>query len=379
MSTIVARRVVLSTKGGQLVLRVPDFVSDQVLFKEIGVQDVIGRRLLDFIDRMERIAVSNRELMFCSRVKLESFTDDFLDIGEHLRRFIEEFGRHKSVIAEVREAREAVSTAFAWHIVDELTEIERLRPELSLRGPAELDRFRLRLAKAFGVVRNELQKVFAYLLANDPRNVYREQGPQSQKQILFRQFRRDVEITAQLYNAIRGLDRYMRGAIIPSDLLEVTAEHIQREASAANILDSAEYEDFLNSLCEEVLEQLLPELQSAINLEGVWYDDYENLQRKSEQISSAFIAFREQYRERRLLRDQVTKVAGALEVREVFNRFGHIEIAQRLRGLNQALVDLEGTLLQWERGVSNRAFALEEWREEEPLKRRTGGLVRAGG
>lgn len=373
-----ARRIVLNTKGGSLVLRVPEFISEQVLYKEIGVQDVIGRRLLDFVHRMERIAVSNRELMFCARVKLESFTDEFLDIGEHLRRFIEDFAKHKSNIADVREARETVCTAFAWHIVEELSDIERSRPELPDKGPAELDRFRRRLAKALGVVRNELQKVFAYLLANDPRNVYREQGPQSQKQILFRQFRRDVEVTAGLYTAIRGLDRYMRGAIIPSDLLEVTAERIQREASAANILDSEEYEEFLNALCEEVLEQLLPELQSAINLEGVWYDDYENLQRKSEQISSAFIAFREQYRERRRLRDQVTKVANDLLVRDVFNRYGHLEIAERLRGLNQALVDLEGTLLQWERGVSNRAFAREEWREEEPLKRRIGGLVRAG-
>lgn len=357
-------------------LQLPEFVSDQVLNKETGVQDVIARRLLGFIDKLNRISGTNRELLVCSRQKLEGFTNEFLMVCHQLRRFMRDFSKYHSVIPELQEAREVARAAFSWHISDEIQMINDTRHDAFAEGAdQELDRFRRKLARAFGVVRTELQKIFAYLLGSDPRNLYRAGGRRSQKDILFRQFKHDVEVTQQLYVSIRRLDTYMRGAIVPSDLLALTADRIEREESISYLLESEEYALFLNALVDEVLEQLVPEVQAVLDLEGVWYDDYENIQKKTDELKQACIALRELYRERSELRAEVAKVADQQSVLEVFNRFRYAEYADRVRQLNQLLVDLESTLLQWERGISRRAFAREEWREEEPLQRRSDGMV----
>ena len=240
--------------------------------------------------------------------------------------------------------------------------------------------YRKILAKGTGMVRTELQKIFAHLFVRDPRNLYRSRGSRSQQAILFRQFKRDVEITGMLYNAVRKLDTYMRGAIIPSDLIQMIASKIEREGSIACLFES-DYSMFLNDLIDEVLEILLPELHEVLYLDGIWFDDFENIEQKGKMLSEACLSFKILYSERFGLRQAIAeRIAAASSVDvgdprlagilEAFDTHRHREVAERVRTIDQVLVDLEGTLLQWEKGIAKRAFAHDEWREAMPLRRR---------
>ena len=222
------------------------------------------------------------------------------------------------------------------------------------------------------------------LFARDPRNLYRAKGARSEQEILFRQFTREVEVTERLYKSVRRLDTYMRGAIVPSDLLQLVAEKIEREGSIACLFDP-DYKLFFDALVEESLETLIPELHDILNLDGIWYDDFENIESKSRMLSNACLVFKALYTERWGLRQEIEVASltfqdfqdGKLDswvqsVLQTFNTYRYREIAASVRLLDQVLVDLEGSLLQWEQGITRRAFARLEWRDAVPLKRRGG-------
>lgn len=382
------RPVTVPLSGGiEIALLVPETIDDPTLNKEIAGQDVVRKNLLGFIERIERSIGSNRELFICSEEKLRTITGEFLATCGEISRFIESMATYHSAIPELEEAREDVETFFYSRISSETETTAAYQAsvfpedETLYVDPAKIDLFRKMLAKSAGVVRTELQKIFAYLLERDPRNMYRLAGPRTQKAILFRQFRRDVEITERLYTAVRKLDTYMRGAIVPSDLLQLTAERIEREGSL-NCLFQPDYSHFLVALVEEILDQLLSEVQKVLSLDGIWYDDFEEFQGKSKMLQELCSSFKVLFNERSGLREEIAKQEASLsafgdgltEVVErlmaVFDNYGHRKIAGIVRSLDQMLVDLEGSLLQWEKGIAKRAFAREEWREAEPLQRR---------
>ncbi len=386
-STLTPKRtVVFSGWGGEAGLTVPTGISEPTLNKEIAGQDLIRKKLLAIIDKLEAIG-NNRELLFCSEQKLQAITREFTTICQEVRKFFAESLSHRSAIPQLQEAREDVKLFFRAHLGEEIEEIELLEQVLfsdavyrDRHPPRTLEPFRRRLAKCTGLVRTELQKMFAHLFACDPRNLFRPNGPYSQQEILFRQFRRDVEICEQLYLAIRKLDTYMRGAIIPSDVLRMIADKIMNEQNISCLFDSDHY-FFMNALIDEVLEILLPELRDFLNLDGVWYDDFENVERKCKALTNACIEFRAFYTERSGLREEIYASGhGQRQTRKqdpalgpvirVFETFRCNEVAGKLRQIDQVLIDLEGTLLQWEKGVAQRAFARPEWREAQPLQRR---------
>ena len=387
------RLVVIPVSGGRVTLEVPEDLSDQTLYKEIATQDISRGRLLEFIDQILRISGSNRELLLCSEQKLQATTRDFLRVCSGLRQFVADLETFHSAIPELEEARGDVRTFFYGYIkssIDEVADFQkivfaRFSGEVSSHR-YELNSFRKILAKIMGMVRTELQKIFAHLFARDPRNLYRTTGPRPQQEILFRQFLRDVEITEMLYSAVRRLDTYMRGAIIPSDLIKMIAERIETEGSVACLFEE-DYASFLNDLIEEVQAILVPELYEVLHLDGIWFDEFENIESKAKMLSNVCLSFQALFKERHGMRQAVQQkigAAGAQElgeqpveegdelVLEAFETHRHREIAQTIRSIDQILVDLEGTLLQWEKGISKRAFAKEEWREAEPLRRRAG-------
>lgn len=383
------REVTVPIVGGEVTLRVPEEISERTLNKEIAGQDFARRRLLSFIDRLERIAASNRELFICPIQKLLVITDDFLGICRRLRRFMDDFATYHSAIPQLEEARGDVTTFFYNYLDDEIDKVDALRQEvfLEIEGQIRATRredlklYRKKLAKGAGAVRTELQKFFAHLLASDPRNLYKKSGSRSQQEILCLQFKRDVEITERLYAAVRRLDTYMRGAIVPSDLLQTTADRIERERSVECLFEQ-DYAMFLNALIDEILETLLPELEGVLDLDGIWYDDYESIQSKIKKLSDASITFRVFYSERYEVREKVSArkmIYKKMEQRcrdqiyailDVFNTHRYREVAGRIRVIDQTLVDLEVTLLNWERSIAQRAFARAEWRDAEPLPRR---------
>lgn len=387
------RDVMVPILGGEILLRVPEDVADSTLNKEIASQDIIRKKLLDAIERLERSTGSNRELLLCPQSKLEGITRSFLATCSELHRFTEDLASYQSAIPELEEARGDARTFFRSQVSSAVEEIghqhERLFPVLEDgRGTRhfvnirELEGFRKRLAKCSGMVRTELQKIFAHLFARDPRNLYRAQGSRSEQEILFRQFKRDVEVTERLYHAVRRLDTYMRGAIVPSDLLQLIADKIEREGSVGSLFEP-DYRMFLDALIDEVLATLVPELQEALTLDGIWYDDFENIETKSKMLTDACIQFRALYTERYGLREEIE--IKSLTFRELaderskdwmktilatFDTYRYKEVADNVRLLDQVLTDLEGSLLQWEKGVARRAFALESWGEAEPFQRR---------
>jgi len=383
------RHLTVPVAGGEVSLEVPYEISDQTLNKEIGVQDFIRQRLLDFIAKFERIIESNRELFFCSEEKLILITRDFLAACGELRKFIANLSSYHSAIPQLEEARENVEAFFYRHISIEIDGIEALQrtisPEMAARLPQrELNLFRKKLGKGAGLVRTELQKIFAHLLAHDPRNIYRATGERSEQEILFLQFKRDVELTEQLYDAVRALDTYMRGAIIPSDLIKLTAERIRRDRSVGCLFEP-DYSLFFNALLDEIAEQLLTELYEILDLDGIWYDDYENIRGKAKILYDLCTTFKAHYLERYGLREEIrAKVAIMKGLRgerrhdsfeailEVFNTYRYEEMADGIMKIDQTLVDLEGSLLQWEKGIARRAFAKPEWGAAEPFRRRAG-------
>jgi hypothetical protein len=302
---------------------------------------------------------------------------------------MQDFASYRSAVPELEDARGDIRTFFQSYICEEIDKIEELQKQVfcEIRGEVralrrdDLKLFRKKLAKGVGVVRTELQKFFAHLLSSDPRNIYRKAGRKSQREILFLQFKRDVEITDRLYSAVRKLDRYMRGAIVPSDLLQSTAERIERERSIECLFEQ-DYNLFLNALIDEIVETLLPEIEGILDLDGIWYDDYESIQSKVKMLSDVCISFRVFYTERSEVREKVSArkmIYRRMEQRsrdqiyailDVFNTHRYREVAEWIRRIDQILVDLEVTLLQWERSLAQRAFAREEWRDAELLQRR---------
>ena len=139
---------------------------------------------------------------------------------------------------------------------------------------------------------------------------------------------------------------------------------------------------FLNALIEEILETLRPELEGVLDLDGIWYDDFESIQAKSQRLSDVCLTFRVFYAERSELREKVSnrkmiykKMDQSCQdqiwaILDVFNSHRFREVAASIRAIDQILVDLEVTLLQWEKGIARRAFAREEWRDAEVLQRR---------
>ncbi|MCP4663226.1 MAG: hypothetical protein GY856_48155 [bacterium] len=383
------RHVTVPIAGGEASLEVPYDISDQTLNKEVGVQDFIRQRLLDFIASFERIIESNRELFFCSEEKLVLITRDFLAACAELRQFISNLSTYHSAISKLEEARENVEAFFYRHISIEIDGIEAVQrviaSEMADQGripQRELNLFRKKLGKGAGLVRTELQKIFAHLLAHDPRNIYRTIGERSEQEVLFLQFKRDVEVTEQLYKAVRALDTYMRGAIIPSDLLKLTAERIRRERSVVCLFEP-DYSLFLNALLDEIAEQLLAELYEILDLDGIWYDDYENIRGKAKILYDVCSTFKAHYLERYGLREEIrakaviTKGLAGKRRRDpfdavlaVFNTYRFEEMADNIMKIDQTLVDLEGSLLQWEKGIARRAFARVEWSAAEPFRRR---------
>lgn len=380
------RRVVIPIAGGRVTLEIPVELSDPTLYKEIASQDISRNRLLGFIDQIQRISGSNRELLLCSEQKLRSTTREFLKLCSGLRQFVNDLATFHSAIPELEEARADVRTFFFSPIqsaIDEITDLQRIvftrrTGEVSSHRN-ELDSFRKILAKVMGMVHTELQKIFAHLFVRDPRNLYRANGTRSEQEILFRQFQRDVELTDMLYTAVRRLDTYMRGAIIPSDLIQMIADKIEGERSVACLFEP-DYASFLNDLIDEVQAILIPEMHEVLCLDGIWFDEYESIERKAKMLSDVCLSFQAFFKERHGLRKEVrARMAGgnghAGAVREVFESFEtyrHREVAAQIRNIDQILVDLESTLLQWEKGISQRAFAKNEWRQAEPLRRRVG-------
>jgi len=386
VGSIETRQIQIPIAGGEVTLLVPVDLPDQTLIREIATQDVVRKKLLDILERLEGTSSSNRELLLCSWRKLQTQGRELLNICSELRRVIEDLGTYHSLIPELEEARGDVRAFFAGHIGAMIDELETLEnelfddPSIGLRTRrTELHQFRKKLAKGSGLVRTELQKIFAHLYARDPRNLYRKYGPRSQQEILFRQFRRDVDITAELYAAVRRMDRYMRGAIVPSDLLQMIAGRIEREHSIACLFESDFYL-FLSSLVDEVLEILLPELEEVLHLDGIWYDDFDSLEQKAQMLNEVCIAFRALYDERISLHRRIVGriTIGPSEEEEealrraeaIFETHRYREFTDRIRRIDQILVDLEGTMLQWEKGVAHRAFARQEWGDDEPLARR---------
>lgn len=378
------RRLVLPTASGELVLQVPKHVAEPTMLKEIAGQDVLGRRLLEIIRSLENLTGTNRELLLCSQEKLYTTAGGFLSVCGDLRRLLDDLASYQSAIPELHEARENVRTFFSGRVGEEIDRFDALlRRMFSPQRRAkrfrreELDGFRKRLAKSTGMVHTELQKIFAHLFANDPRNLYRLEGPRSEQDILVRQFRREVEITEHLYHAVRRLDTYMRGAIVPSDLLQMIAGRIEREGSIQSLFD-ADYALFLTALVDEVLEILLPELAEVLHLDGIWYDDFENVERKSQSLFKLCTAFKAFYQDRYGLRLEVeSRLAAAYRpaaelaiIRQVFDTFRFQDVATSIREVDQVLVDLEGALLQWEKGIARRAFARREWQLAEPFQRK---------
>ncbi len=380
------REVRFPIAGGELVLELPADISEQRLNKEIAGQNIIRRKLLDSIDRLDRVIGSNRELFLCSKRKLHTTSREFLAICTELLRFFEDFASYHSAIPELEEAREDVETFFHARIRGEAKGVETAHSEIFTDAEefavdldrSKVDLFRKRLAKSAGIVRTELQKIFAYLMARDPRNLYRNHGAKSEKDILFRQFRHDVEVTEHLYTAVRRLDTYMRGAIVPSDLLQVTSDRILREESIACLFQS-DYMHFIDALIEEILEQLSPEIQRVLHMDGIWYDDFDNFQSKTQRMADLCTSFRVFYAERSGLREALTGAfeesnIGETEDRQlllrVFDKFRFAEVSHQIRSLDQMLVDLEVSFLQWEKGIAKRAFAREEWRAAEPVHQR---------
>lgn len=383
------REITVPITGGEVTLDVPEEISESTLNKEIAGQDLVRSKLLGFIERLEHVSGSNRELFVCPIQKLLAVTEDFLATCRDIRKFMKNFSAYHSAIPELEEARGDIQAFFFNHIDAEIDKIDALRGdvfcdimgEIRVNTRQDLKLFRKRLAKGTGVVRTEFQKFFAYLLASDPRNIYRQSGHKTQQEILFLQFKRDVEITERLFTAVHKLDRYMRGAIVPSDLLQTTCDKIETERSVACLFE-ADYELFLRSLIDEIVETLLPEIKGVLDLDGIWYDDYENIQAKIKKLSDVCITFRAFYTERFELREKVSArkmIYKSMEQRcrdqiyailDVFNTHRYREIAESIRSIDQILVDLEVTLLQWERAIAQRAFAREEWRDTEPLQRR---------
>ncbi len=385
-----SRLVPIPLVGGEVLLRVPDEFSDATLYKEIATQDIARKRLVGFIARLARIAGSNRELLLCSEPKLKSITRDFLLTCSELQRFVADLSTFHSTLPELEEAREDIKAFFYGHIsgaIDEIADFQdivfsRNTGEVSFKRK-ELDSFRKILAKSTGLVRTELQKIFAHLFARDPRNLFRARGAMSQQLILFRQFTGDVEITDLLYSSVRKLDTYMRGAIIPSDLIRMIAAKIESEGSVACLFDP-DYMMFLTDLIDEVLEILLPEIQEVLYLDGIWFDDFENIEQKAKMLSDVCLSFKVFYQERRGLREEIREQVAAAglglegrderldEILRIFDTYRYQDVAESVRSIDQILVDLEGTLLQWEKGIARRAFARDEWQGAEPLKRRAG-------
>ncbi|MEM7518014.1 MAG: hypothetical protein AAF368_13970, partial [Planctomycetota bacterium] len=378
------RRLVLPTASGELVLEVPRHFEEPTLLKEIAGQDVLGRRLLEIIRGLEHLTGTNRELLLCSQDKLQSSAAGFLSVCGDLRRLLSDLASYQSAIPQLHEARENVRTFFTGRIGEEIERFDGLMhqmfpPEEKRQRfrRQELGGFRKRLAKSTGMVHTELQKIFDHLCAKDPRNLYRLEGPRSEQDILVRQFRREVEVTEHLYHAVRRLDTYMRGAIVPSDLLQMIASRIDREGSIQSLFD-ADYALFLTALVEEVLEILLPEMAEVLHLDGIWYDDFENVERKSQSLFKLCTAFRAFYQDRYGLRLEVESrlatahrpAAELATIRQVFDTFRYQDVSTSIRELDQVLVDLEGALLQWEKGVARRAFARREWQLAEPFQRK---------
>ncbi|MEM1180721.1 MAG: hypothetical protein AAGM22_20405 [Acidobacteriota bacterium] len=378
------RRLVLPTSSGELVLEVPRHFEEPTLLKEIAGQDVLGRRLLEIIRSLEHLTGTNRELLLCSQDKLHSSARGFLSVCGDLRRLLNDLAGYQSAVPGLHEARGNVRTFFTGRIGEEIERFDallhRMFPPEEKRKRfrrQELDGFRKRLAKSTGMVHTELQKIFAHLFANDPRNLYRLEGPRSEQDILVRQFRREVEVTEHLYHAVRRLDTYMRGAIVPSDLLQMIATRIDREGSIESLFD-ADYALFLTALVEEVLEILLPEMAEVLHLDGIWYDDFENVERKSQSLFKLCTAFRAFYQDRYGLRLEVESRLAAAQrapaelatIRQIFDTFRYQDVSASIRELDQVLVDLEGALLQWEKGVARRAFARREWQLAEPFQRK---------
>lgn len=389
VAEVVLRDVSVPIAGGEVALAVPEEISDRTLNKEIAGQDIVRRKLLVFIDKLERLVGSNREIFICPIQKLLAVTEDFHATCRDLRKFMQDFASYTSAIPELEEARGDIRTFFQSYICEEIDKIDGLKEQVfcEIKGEIRANRrddlklFRSKLAKGVGVVRTELQKFFAYLLSSDPRNIYRKAGRKSQREILFLQFKRDVEVTDRLYSAVRKLDRYMRGAIVPSDLLQSTADRIERERSMACLFEQ-DYTLFLNALIDEIVETLLPEIESILDLDGIWYDDYESIQSKIKMLSDVCITFRVFFTERSEVREKVSArkmIYKRMEQRsrdqiyailDVFNTHRYRDVAEWIRKIDQILVDLEATLLQWERSIAQRAFAREEWRDAEVLQRR---------
>lgn len=378
------RRLVIPISGGELVLDAPSFLAESTLLREIAGQDVLGRRLLEIISRLDHLTGTNRELLVCSQDKLVGIARSFLSVCGDLRRVMKDLAAYRSAVPELHAAREDVRTFFGGRVGREIEGIEELLDAVGVsaglerrsRRP-ELDGFRKRLAKSIGMVHTELQKIFAHLFASDPRNIYRLDGARSEQEILVRQFRREVEITEHLYNAVRRLDTYVRGAIVPSDLLQMIADRIEREGRIECLFD-ADFALFLTALVDEVLAILLPELGEVLHLDGIWYDDFEAVERKSQVLFRICTSFKAFYQDRYGLRLELESRMASLHrapaelasVRQVFDTFRFGEVAQSIRELDQVLVDLEGALLQWEKGVARRAFARSEWQLAEPFQRK---------
>jgi hypothetical protein len=384
------RDIAIPIVGGKVLLRVPRSLSTSTLYKEIATQDICRQRLLGFINTIHSISGSNRELMLCSEQKLLVITRQFLKVCEGLRQFVVDLATFHSNIAELDEAREDVKTFFYSHISGSIEEVSDLHKivfaadgELSSRR-GEFDSFRKILAKIMGMVRTELQKIFAHLFCRDPRNLYRAKGARSQQEILFRQFQRDVEVTGMLYNAVRRLDTYMRGAIIPSDLIKMIAGKIETDQSVVCLFEE-ETSSFLKDLIDEVQGILLPEINEVLYLDGIWFDEFENIERKARMLADVCLSFKAFFQERQGLRVEIARqiapyredghpsgngLHAVLHAFDSFETFRYQDVAECVRSIDQILVDLEGTLLQWEKGIAKRAFARDEWREAEPLRRR---------
>lgn len=76
----------------------------------------------------------------------------------------------------------------------------------------------------------------------------------------------------------------LRGAIIPSDLINMISGKIEEDKSLACLFE-ADYATFLNDLIDEVLEILLPDLQEVLYLDGIWFDDFESIEHKGKMLS----------------------------------------------------------------------------------------------
>jgi len=354
------RDLAIPIVGGKVQLRVPADLSTSTLYKEIATQDICRQRLLGFINTIESISGSNRELVLCSEQKLLVITRQFLKVCEGLHQFVVDLATFHSNIVELEEAREDVKTFFYSHISGSIEEISDLHKIVFATEPGEvsarrkeLNSFRKILAKIMGMVRTELQKIFAHLFVRDPRNLYRARGARTQQEILFRQFRSDVEVTEMLYTAVRRLDTYMRGAIIPSDLIQMIAAKIETEKSVVCLFE-LDYSSFLKDLIEEVQEILLPEINEVLYLDGIWFDEFENLERKTRMLADVCLSFRAFFQERQGLRVEIARqiapykntdggeprrnLRAVLGAFDTFETFRYQDVAECVRSIDQILV-----------------------------------------